>query len=297
MKKEIACPLCGKKNFTVYMRKPDRRIVRCVNDGLVLVNPQPSGGELDRIYNENYFASRKQRTESSTGYYDYLSERPLLLPYFRRKIALLKKLLSGNRVLEIGSSYGFFLEEAMRAHFNISGIDISREAVSYARRRRLPARVADLFAAKFPPDTFDGVVAFHLIEHVPDPAAFMREVYRVTRPGGMVLLATPKEGGYLQTLMGKRWFSYRHREHLFFFSKQTMTMLLEKAGYSHIHCFSDETRWYPVHFLLHGAVYFFDNKWWQKVCRLGEAVFLVPPFSYIQIPFPLDTMIVTARKE
>jgi len=217
-----------------------------------------------------------------------MSERPLLLPYFRRKIVFLKRLLPGRKVLEIGSSYGFFLEEAKRARLNILGIDISREAVAHAKRQGLPARAVDLFDAKFPSNSFDGVVAFHLIEHVLDPMAFLREVYRITKPGGILMLATPKEGGYVQRMMGKHWFSYRHKEHLYFFSKRTMTMLLAKAGFSDIRCFGDETRWYPIRFLLRGVTFYVNNPWWLRFIRLFNLA--------LKIPMPLDTMLVTSRK-
>lgn len=294
MKNEIVCPLCGKKNYTAYL--PNRRIVRCVHDGLTYVNPQPTDREINRMYNEDYFVSDKRRTTSSVGYYDYMTEKPLLLAYFRRKIAFLKTILPGKKVLEIGSSYGFFLEEAKHAHLDIQGIDISRAAVAYAASHGLPALAVDLFQAGFPSNSFDGVVAFHLIEHVSDPLAFMREVRRITKPGGILLLSTPREGGYLQRLMGRHWLNYRHQEHLYFFSRETMTLLLKKAGFHHIRSVGDETRWYPVHFLLRGATYFFDNSWLQTACRWAETIFRPPPLSYLQVPFPLDIMIVTAKK-
>jgi 2-polyprenyl-3-methyl-5-hydroxy-6-metoxy-1,4-benzoquinol methylase len=296
MKNEIVCPLCGEKNYTVYLSGPNHRIVRCINDGLKYVNPQPDESEITRIYNENYFASHKKRSKTSDGYFDYMSEKHLLLPYFRRKIALLKTMLHGKKVLEIGSSYGFFLEEAKRASLDILGIDISRSAVAYAKSQGLPIRATDLIHARFPSNSFDGVVAFHLIEHVSNPFAHMREMYRITKPGGIIFLATPQEGGYLQRLTGRHWFNYRHQGHLFFFSCKTITALLKKAGYTRARCLDDETRWYPIHFLLRGAAYYVSNPWMHTACRWAEKVFHLFPFSYLQIPFPLDTMIITAEK-
>ncbi len=296
MKNDIACPLCGKKNYTVYLRQRHRQIVRCLQCGLVYVNPQPSTREINRMYNEDYFASEKKRSTSSVGYYDYTMEKPLLLAYFRRKITYLKTILSGKKVLEIGSSYGYFLEEAKRAGLDVLGIDISREAASRAAKEGLPSRAVDIFQAKFPPRSFDGVVGFHLIEHISDPLAFVREIYRITKPGGIVLFSTPREGGYLRRLMGRHWLNYRHQEHLYFFSRETMTLLLKKAGYHSIRCFGDETRWYPIHFLLREAKYFFTAVWVQKVFGWAETIFGLPPLSYIQIPYPLNIMIVTAEK-
>lgn len=287
MSQYIACPLCNKKDFELKILKTGRHIVRCRHDGLMMVNPQPTKLELDRIYNNQYFSSSKKRTESSVGYYDYLAEKPLLTPYFKRKVSLLKTFLLGKRVLEIGSSYGFFLEEANRQGLDILGIDISRKPVAYAKKQGLQTRTTDLFQAKFRSNSFDGVVAFHLIEHISNPLRFMKEVNRIVKPKGVVLLATPTYGGYLERLMGPRWFSYRHREHLYFFSKKTIRTLLTKADFTDIRVLPDETRWYPVKFLLQGVKYYFKNPWWLPLVR---------QFSFLTIPFPLDTMIVVAKK-
>lgn len=269
--------------------KSGRRILRCKTDGLVMVNPQPSVHELDRFYNTEYFASKKKRISSSLGYFDYLSERPLLLSYFRRKTEFLKQLIHGRKLLEIGSGYGFFLEEAKK-RFDVLGIDISRPAVVYAQKHGLPERTADLFKEKFPENAFDGIAAFHLIEHVPNPLLFMREVYRITKPGGLVFLATPDQGGYLERIMGNSWFSYRHAEHLYFFSRRTMTQLLSKAGFTDVRFWRDETRFYPVNHLVRGLKYF------SHFLILSRILELLFGWITVQVPMPLDTMIVTARK-
>ncbi len=291
----MVCPLCGHDTYTVYLNLPHHRIVRCAGCGLVYVNPQPTDHELTLMYNKNYFASDKTRTASSVGYYDYMAEKPLLLSYFRRKITFLRTILLGKKVLEIGSSYGFFLEEAKRAHLDCIGIDISWEAVAYAKNQGLNARATDLFRAKFPSHSFDGVVGFHLIEHVSDPLAFLREIHRVIKPGGVILFSTPREGGYLQHLLGKHWRNYRHQEHLYFFSRETMTLLLKKAGFHHIRSVGDETRWYPIHFLFRGVMHVVGHPWSKGLCVWAEKVFRITPLSYLQFPLPLDIMIVTAK--
>lgn len=296
MKNDMACPLCGQYSYTVYLPLPHHRIVRCAGCGLVYVNPQPTEHEITLMYNKNYFALDKTRTASSVGYYDYMAEKPLLLSYFRRKIAFLQTILPGKKVLEIGSSYGYFLEEAKRAGLDVLGIDISREAAERAAKEGLPSRATDLFQAKFPSRSFDGVVGFHLIEHIADPLAFAREIYRIIKPGGVILFSTPREGGYLSYLTGKNWRNYRHQEHLYFFSKETMTLLLEKAGFHDIRCVGDETRWYPIHFLFRGVMHVVSHPRVKELCRLAEKVFRITPLSYLQFPLPLDIMIVTAKK-
>lgn len=296
MKKIIPCCLCGKKDWEFLFSKNGRRIVRCRNDNLVMLNPQITAQEIHHFYNDRYFESPEFRGNTCIGYYAYIDERPLLLEYFRRKIALLKTYLSQGKLLEIGCGHGFFLEAAQNSPFQTLGIDISGYAVEYAQKHRLPARLVDLEKAHFPPQSFDAVVAFQLIEHIPNPLKFMKEVNRVLKPGGLVLLATPNEGGYLKKIMGKHWLSYRHAEHLFFFSPKTLGELLSKSGFNSIEFRKDETRFYPLRHLLDGVKYYFKGKFFRDLAEFLGMILSKLNLLDVKVPLPLDTLIVIARK-
>jgi SAM-dependent methyltransferase len=71
-----------------------------------------------------------------------------------------------------------------------------------------------------------------VIEHVPDPMADLREIHRVMREGGVLSLITPDAGSLVARLLGSRWEEYRRvREHVYFFSKRTLTEMLHKCGF------------------------------------------------------------------
>ncbi len=296
MIKITPCPLCHKRDFQSLFTKAGRRIVRCRNDNLVMVNPQLTVPEIHHLYNDRYFESPEFRGNTCIGYWAYIDERPLLLEYFRRKIALLKTYLSQGKLLEIGCGHGFFLEAARNSPFETLGIDISAYAVEYAQKQRLPARLVDLEKAHFPPQSFDAVVAFQLIEHIPNPLKFMREVNRILKPSGVVLLATPNEGGYLRKIMGRHWLSYRHAEHLFFFSPKTLGELLSKSGFSSTEFLKDETRFYPLRHLLGGVKYYFKGKFFRDVAEFLGMILAKLNLLDFKVPLPLDTLIVIARR-
>ena len=78
---------------------------------------------------------------------------------------------------------------------SVMGVDVEPEAVEYARGRYkhagLEYRTGDAQSIDLPDNSFDVVVSFETIEHLPDYVAYLREVRRVLRPGGVFLLSTP----------------------------------------------------------------------------------------------------------
>lgn len=293
MQSKTSCPLCGQKDFHQLFVKAGRPFVRCRQDGLVMINPMPTPGEIKRIYEEDYFDWNDRSAAACIGYYQYIAERPLLIEYFQKKIKLLA---TKGRILDIGCGHGFFLEAAKLEKKQALGIDLSPQAVAYARKHKLEVKLTDLEHAGFAAGSFGAVTAFQLIEHVVDPQEFCRQVQRVLKPGGTLLLVTPNEGGWLRKLMGKHWLSFRHREHLYFFSAKTLTATLKQAGFRKIKAFADETRWYPLRHLLGGVKFYFKWRWLHKLADLTGKLLQLLGLLDVKIPVPLDSLVVVAKK-
>ena len=110
-------------------------------------------------------------------------------------------LVAGRKVLDIacGAGYGSALLAQTAAH--VTGADIADAAVDHARRRyeavgNLEFRQADCAALPFADASFDAVVSFETIEHIGAQDAFLDEVRRVLRPGGLVILSCPNKVEY-----------------------------------------------------------------------------------------------------
>ena len=78
--------------------------------------------------------------------------------------------------------------------------------------------------------SFDVVCAFHVLEHMPDARAFLRELARFARPGGLVVVETPNYASLLRRRHGASWLHLRPLEHLAHFTPQTMRGAFEGAG-------------------------------------------------------------------
>jgi SAM-dependent methyltransferase len=102
---------------------------------------------------------------------------------------------SGADVLDVGCNTGYgtlrFLDVARR----VVGVDVSPAAIDLARARAVAGRpeflAVDGLGLPFPDGSFDLVISFQVLEHVADPLPYLREIWRVARPGGSVILTTP----------------------------------------------------------------------------------------------------------
>lgn len=108
--------------------------------------------------------------------------------------------VEGKRVLDVacGSGYGTHLL-AERGAKEVCGVDISKEAIEYAKEKYVHEAVSfhSASAAELPfqDDVFDVIVSFETIEHLPDDvrAAYLAEMQRVLAPGGVVIISTPNK--------------------------------------------------------------------------------------------------------
>jgi SAM-dependent methyltransferase len=134
------------------------------------------------------------------------------------------------RVLDIGCAAGALLDALRGRGWEVTGVEIS-PASEYARRERgLDVRSLPLEANAFPPEHFDVVLASHLIEHLTDPAALVREVRRICAPGGRFFVTTPNIAGFQARLFRGRWRSAIF-DHLYLFSVKTLSRLLREQGF------------------------------------------------------------------
>ena len=91
-------------------------------------------------------------------------------------------------VLEVGCGTGLVLEKLSKVARTVKGVDLSPGMLAKARARGLDVREGSATNLPFPDDTFDAVVSFKVLAHVPDLGGAVREMVRVTRPGGHVAI-------------------------------------------------------------------------------------------------------------
>jgi len=150
-------------------------------------------------------------------------------------------------VLDVGCGTGATLEAIVRAHPEVHawGIDLSAEMIAKARERlagadgrpagQVELRVADAEHVPLADDAVDLVVCVDSLHHYPDPAAALREMRRVTAPGGGLVIGEWRLAAPLRQLMN--WLLPRLPEgDVRIYTGRELTELAEGAGYSALRC-------------------------------------------------------------
>jgi SAM-dependent methyltransferase len=222
----VTCVVCGSGPASEKFRKGEVEILECPGCGLAYWIP-PADFRPEQTYDAAYFAD----ASAGHGYDDYAILEASLRRTFARRLAGLPMPRAGARLLDVGAAYGFAVAEAARLGWEAWGLEISLAAARRAgeiTRGRVVA--TDFLDPPFAAETFDVITLWDVIEHLADPQRAIGRVARLLRPGGRLVLTTGDVGSLLARLSGSRWHLYTIPEHLFFYSRQSLRILLEAHG-------------------------------------------------------------------
>jgi SAM-dependent methyltransferase len=279
-----ACPICRGSNIESPVLQA---LVRCRTCGFIFLPRTPDLPErVAALYAGDYF------TGGEFG--DYAMQHDTFARNFR---AYLKRMqdagAAGGRLLEVGCAYGFFLEQA-KASFEAVGIDVNAPAIEAARALGVRAEFAD-FLSYAPATPVDVVCLWDTIEHLLDPAAYVARAHALLTDQGWFFLTTGDIGSLVARTRGSRWRMIHPPSHVNYFSRPTVTRLLNDAGFD-VHAISSVGTHRDARNVLHLLSLFSRRSIVRRIAAAGERVFAsgIPSFGFY-VNFH-DIMFVAARK-
>jgi SAM-dependent methyltransferase len=135
-----------------------------------------------------------------------------------------------GRLLDVGCATGRFMQQMAVVGWRPSGIELDPEAAAKARTVTADVTIGDPAEVTLPAASFDLVTAFHVVEHLPDPAAALRNMLAWLAPGGLLIVEVPNVGGWGGALFGRHWSGLDFPRHLIHFTPATMRALVERCG-------------------------------------------------------------------
>jgi SAM-dependent methyltransferase len=222
-----SCNLCGGTQFSVVEDHGAVQVVQCTCQ-LVFVTPVPSRNTIEEAYQDDYYEEWKAQD---------MARRKV---WARRLQALNQVAGRPGHLLDVGCGEAAFLRMAQQAGWQVAGTELSEAAARQAPELELHR--GEVWEAGLPMGTYDAVTSWHVIEHASDPKRMVTELFRVLRPGGWLVLATPNLHDYVFRLgyfAGRgRWptlYEDDERElHLFHFSAGTLSKLVQSVGFTDV---------------------------------------------------------------
>ena len=198
------------------------RIARCLVCGLVATNPKLSEDKLNTLYSQ----------VSDDDYIKNITSRERT---FRYNFARIRHLLpAGGALLDVGSYYGVFLQEARDQGFVASGVERSNAACEFARRRYGADVLCGTLRDRVTQKDCDVVTSWDVLEHCYSPSEEVGRVARTLRSGGKFAFCTLNWRNWYARLLGEKW-PWLIDMHLYYFDDDVIEDLLQRHGLKLIH--------------------------------------------------------------
>jgi SAM-dependent methyltransferase len=237
----VPCDMCGGDAVTPYVTPVTYypgleipcAIVTCNSCGFIYTCPRPTQRCMPGLY-QTYYAAQDGGSPPSTrrwGKRLRLFFRPLWHRYCGQYLAEVIGKARGA-VLEVGCGTGELLEDLARRGCRVLGVDINPTSVQVCRERGLPAMQGELDTLSFPPGSFDTVILWHALEHLPSPRGALEKIRHLLRPGGRLFIYCPNADSYLARFFGPYWYQWHLPFHFHHFTPASVRRLAQLGAFT-----------------------------------------------------------------
>jgi 2-polyprenyl-3-methyl-5-hydroxy-6-metoxy-1,4-benzoquinol methylase len=190
---------------------------------MLITNPQPSLEKLPSYYESvNYISHTDGNKSLFEKMYQIVKSIAL-----KNKVKLINSESQKGKILDIGAGVGDFLSVAKNNGWETIGIEPSEKAKTIAKTKGVSFVNS---STELDSNSFDVITMWHVLEHVPDLENQIRELKRLIKPTGTIIIAVPNFKSYDALYYKNFWAAYDIPIHLWHFSKNSIRKLFAKQN-------------------------------------------------------------------
>jgi 2-polyprenyl-3-methyl-5-hydroxy-6-metoxy-1,4-benzoquinol methylase len=228
------CPICDSTNFSHFLDAKDHTvsnksfsILQCDDCNFKFTSPRPKEKDCGYYYQSEDYISH---SNAKKGFINQLYQlaRNITL---KQKYGLIKKQISGKRLLDYGCGTGEFLNYCQKKGLSVSGVEPSKNASEQAKKNyNLTVNNLPYFYEN-DTDKYDCITLWHVLEHVYDLNKALASFKERLNENGTLIIALPNPDSFDATFYKKYWAAYDVPRHIWHFNQKTITKLTEKQGF------------------------------------------------------------------
>ena len=257
----------------------NHQLVACARCGLQYVSPRLRADAVLEGYvggSDEQFVSQARGREIT----------------FQKCLAAIQRIWNRQpgRLLDIGTGGGSFPHIASQQGWQADGCEPNRWLCDWALENYgLPIRQGTVFEQAYPSKSYDVVTLWDVLEHTPDPKMEIREIHRLLKDDGLLVVNYPDIGSWIAQVMGRSWV-FLLDVHLYYFTRATIRKLLEDAGFDIVTIRPHFQR------LALGYVMRRATPYVGAPARMAERLFRAVGLGEWQVPYWMGQTLVVARR-
>ena len=223
------CPICNSQKINSFLNCIDYtvsretfNIVKCTSCEFKFTNPIPELTKLGNYYKSDEYISHSNTNKGFVNSCYQIVRKYTLI----KKLKLISKFYKTGSILDIGCGTGEFLNTCKLAKWNVLGIEPDQDARRMAQNNFSIDVRPEEELRNLKDESFDVITMWHVLEHVPNLKERVKELKRLIKPKGIIIIAVPNCSSLDAKIYKEYWAAYDVPRHLYHFTPKDIELLM-----------------------------------------------------------------------